>query len=140
MISLFRDFPEEGATSPAPDLMDYARSTLEVVNGVEVAMGPSLPTLKYGGLAPKDMPWVMERLTPTPWWGFTQRLRLANGPAVGRIPFTNINTTASRDFRSAEDARRAHEGERVWEVDTGHDLMLTEPEKTAELLLRVAAL
>ncbi len=37
--------------------------------------------------------------------------------------------------------RHAHfVGDRVWELDTGHDLMITEPEKTAELLLRLADL
>jgi hypothetical protein len=28
----------------------------------------------------------------------------------------------------------------VWEIDTGHDLMITEPEAVAEMLLRVAAI
>lgn len=33
----------------------------------------------------------------------------------------------------------ASEG-RVWEIDTGHDLMLTEPDRVAQMLLRVAGL
>ena len=28
--------------------------------------------------------------------------------------------------------------ERVWEIDTGHDLMISEPEATAEMLLRLS--
>ena len=28
---------------------------------------------------------------------------------------------------------------RLWDIDTGHDLMITEPEAVADLLLRVAA-
>jgi hypothetical protein len=35
-------------------------------------------------------------------------------------------------------ARAKAEG-RLWDIDTGHDLMITEPEKTAEALLQVAA-
>ena len=27
---------------------------------------------------------------------------------------------------------------RLWEIDTGHDLMITEPEKVADALLQVA--
>ena len=32
-----------------------------------------------------------------------------------------------------------HDG-RVWDIDTGHDLTITEPEKVSGHLLRVAAL
>jgi hypothetical protein len=28
----------------------------------------------------------------------------------------------------------------VWEIDSGHDLMITEPKAVAEMLLRVAAI
>ena len=33
---------------------------------------------------------------------------------------------------------RAATAEQVWHVDTGHDLMLSEPDEVAELLLRLA--
>ena len=35
-------------------------------------------------------------------------------------------------------ARARAEG-RLWDIDTGHDLMITEPEQVAEALLQVAA-
>ena len=57
-----------------------------------------------------------------------------------RIPFTNINASWSFKVRPPESAKRASEGDRVWEIDGGHDLMITEPEAVAEMLLRVAAL
>jgi hypothetical protein len=59
---------------------------------------------------------------------------------VRRIPFTNINASWSFKVRPPESARRASEGARVWEIDTGHDLMITEPTAVAEMLLRVAAI
>jgi hypothetical protein len=65
---------------------------------------------------------------------------LANEPAVRRIPFTNINASWSFKVRPPESARRATAGERVWEIDGGHDLMITAPEAVAEMLLRVAAI
>ena len=34
---------------------------------------------------------------------------------------------------------RARAEGRLWDIDTGHDLMLTEPQKTAEALHQVAA-
>jgi hypothetical protein len=33
---------------------------------------------------------------------------------------------------------RARSEGRLWDIDTGHDLMITEPEKTAHALLQVA--
>ena len=34
-------------------------------------------------------------------------------------------------------ARARSEG-RLWDIDTGHDLMITEPEKVADALIQVA--
>jgi hypothetical protein len=79
------------------------------------------------------------RLTPHPWKCFEQKLVLENEAAMRRIPETHIvctSTLASRDVA----ALKASSDGRVWDVDTGHDLMISEPEKVADLLLRVAAL
>ena len=32
----------------------------------------------------------------------------------------------------------ARESARLWDIDTGHDLMITEPQKVADALLQVA--
>ena len=42
-------------------------------------------------------------------------------------------------LRNVDRIREKADG-RVWDIDTGHDLMITEPHKVAELLDRVAAL
>ena len=34
---------------------------------------------------------------------------------------------------------KARAEDRLWDIDTGHDLMITEPEAVAELLERVAS-
>ncbi len=125
----------------SPDLMDYARKTSRIVDGVELAMWPSMEIVELMGISdPADQQWVLERLTPHPWKCNEQKLLLDNESAVKAIPFTNINASWGLKVRPAESRRRALEGDRVWEVDTGHDLMLTEPEETARLLLQVAAL
>jgi hypothetical protein len=57
---------------------------------------------------------------------------------VRKIPETQIvctSTLATRDPARMEPARAAG---RLWDIDTGHDLMITEPGKVAELLLRLA--
>jgi hypothetical protein len=40
-------------------------------------------------------------------------------------------------FRDIDALKETSQG-RVWDVDTGHDLMISEPEAIAELLLRLA--
>ena len=54
-----------------------------------------------------------------------------------KIPRSHIICTASMSFRDIETLKKESSG-RVWDVDTGHDLMITEPDQVAEFLLRVA--
>ena len=131
----------EALVDTAPQMMAYARSSARIVDGVELAMWPSMEIVELMGITdPDEKSWVLERLTPHPWKCNEQRLVLQDEAAVRRIPFTNINASWSMSHRPPESLRRATTGERVWEVDTGHDLMLTEPEKTTELLMRLTKL
>ncbi len=79
------------------------------------------------------------RLTGHPWKSFEQKLRLTNEAARWAIPQFHIvctSTLATRDHRLIDTART--EG-RLWEIDTGHDLMVTEPEAVAAALVEIAA-
>jgi hypothetical protein len=40
---------------------------------------------------------------------------------------------------TAAGATAAFDADNVWEIDTGHDLMITAPTAVAEMLLRLAA-
>jgi hypothetical protein len=55
------------------------------------------------------------------------------------IPQSHISTTAFMSLRNVDRLREISNG-RVWDIDTGHDLMITEPAKVAELLDGVARL
>jgi pimeloyl-ACP methyl ester carboxylesterase len=143
LVFLDASHPRDGESlaSESPALMDFARKSSRVVNGVELVLWPSQEIVDIMGVVrPEDVAWLAGKLTPHPWKCFEQPLRLANEPAVRRIPFTNINASWSFKVRPPESARRASQGDRVWEIDTGHDLMITEPEAVAEMLLRVAAI
>jgi hypothetical protein len=79
-----------------------------------------------------------ERLTGHPWRCFEQPLQLTNEDALWAIPGYHIvcsSTVATRDRALMDEARAAN---RLWEIDTGHDLMITEPQKVADALLQVA--
>ena len=123
----------------AAPLMNAARARARVVDGVELVLYPGTePMPNYGVTDPEAIAWMAERLTPHPFRCFEQPLRLANEAAVRKIPETQIvctSTLATRDPARMEPARAAG---RLWDIDTGHDLMITAPEKVAELLLRVA--
>jgi hypothetical protein len=70
---------------------------------------------------------------------FSQPLRLYDADAVKRLPRTNINCTETLIRRPAERQARTLDADNVWEIDTGHDLVITEPAAVAEMLLRIAA-
>jgi pimeloyl-ACP methyl ester carboxylesterase len=112
----------------------------QVVGGVELVLFPTPEILAlYGIVTPDDLVWAAPRLTPHPLRSFHEKLRLADPAAVARIPRTAIDCTESLARRDPVMFARARESDRCWEIDTGHDLMISEPERTATMLLRVAA-
>ena len=124
----------------AGPLMRAARAQGRVVDGVELVLFPGTePLPHYGVTDPDDIPWMDERLTPHPWTCFEQPLRLTNEAALWAIPQSHIvctSTLPTRDPARMEPARAAG---RLWDIDTGHDLMITEPAWVADALLEVAA-
>ncbi len=114
----------------------------QVVDGVDLVLWPDMPIARaiYGVEDEADWAWMRQRLRPHPWRAFNDVLRLKQPDAVARLPRTLINCPSTLERRHGESLERYFVGDRVWELDTGHDLMITEPEKTAELLLRLADL
>ena len=111
----------------------------QVVDGVEIVLLPTPDAgLMYGVSDPADLAWMAERLTPHPWRCFEQPLKLGNEAALWAIPQFHIVCTSTLDSRDPELMNGAHAQGRLWEIDTGHDLMITEPEAVAAALLAVA--
>jgi pimeloyl-ACP methyl ester carboxylesterase len=128
-------------------LVDVAGPTLElarpfgaVVDGVELVLLPAEGAgMFYGVTDPADLKWMDERLTGHPWRCFEDKLILEDEGAVWALPQFHIICDAnalSRDSRIIEPARA--EG-RLWTIDTGHDLMITEPAFVADALIEIAA-
>ncbi|MCK9903312.1 hypothetical protein MXD63_25060 [Frankia sp. Cpl3] len=80
-----------------------------------------------------------DRLTGHPWRCFEQPLTLTNEEALWVIPQYHIVCTSTLATRDAELMEKAHAAGRLWEIDTGHDLMITEPRAVADALHEVAA-
>ncbi len=126
-------------------LVDVAGPIIEAVrpggitiDGVELVLLPAPEAgLFYGVTDPDDLAWMASRLTAHPWPCFEQRLELTNEQALWAIPQFHIvctSTLATRDPALMETARSLG---RLWDIDTGHDLMITEPEKVTSALLEV---
>jgi pimeloyl-ACP methyl ester carboxylesterase len=130
----------ESLAEIAAPLMDAARRQARVIDGVELVLFPGTePIAHYGVVDPDDIAWMDERLTPHPWACFAQPLRLTNEPALAAIPQYHVVCTATLATRDPELMGRARADGRLWDIDTGHDLMITEPQAVTDALLKIAA-
>lgn len=124
----------------AGPLLMAARAQGRVVDGIELVLFPGTDPLHYYGVKdPGLIEWMKPRLTPHPWKCFEQKLRLDNESATRKIPQTHIVCTSTLPGRDRQRLAALSDG-RLWDIDTGHDLMLTEPQAVAQMLLRLAHL
>jgi pimeloyl-ACP methyl ester carboxylesterase len=122
----------------AGPIMLAARQASRVVDGTELCLFPGTDPLSfYGVTAPEQIEWMRPRLTPHPWKCFDQKLRLLNEESLWKIPQSHIVCTSTLPGRDVEHLKAISHG-RFWDIDTGHDLMITEPEWVAETLHRVS--
>jgi pimeloyl-ACP methyl ester carboxylesterase len=124
----------------AGPVIEAVRPDGRVVDGIELVLLPSPDAgLLYGVTDPDDLAWMADRLAGHPWQCFEQKLELTNEAALWDIPQYHIVCTSTLATRDPEMMATARAEGRLWDVDTGHDLMITEPAAVAELLERVAA-
>ena len=120
-------------------IIEAVRPMGTVVDGMELVLLPGPDAgLLYGVTDPADLAWMADRLTGHPWVCFEQRLELTNEDALWAIPQYHVVCTSTLATRDPELMARARAEGRLWDINTGHDLMLTEPERTADALLQVA--
>ncbi|MBB5686756.1 pimeloyl-ACP methyl ester carboxylesterase [Sphingobium boeckii] len=127
----------ESLATVAPQQMEPTYAGAKTVDGVELVMWPFPGMAGFLGVTdPDDVAWTESKLTPHPWKCFSQPLTLTHGTST--LPRTNINCTES--LRNSPEPARARqlEGDHNFEIDTGHDLMITEPEAVTACLLKRA--
>jgi pimeloyl-ACP methyl ester carboxylesterase len=124
----------------AGPIIESTRPLGVVVDGVELVLLPSPEAgLFYGVTDPDDVAWMADRLTGHPWKCFEQPLRLTNQSAFAALPQYHIVCTSTLATRDPELMEKARADGRLWEIDTGHDLMITEPAAVTDALLQIAA-
>jgi pimeloyl-ACP methyl ester carboxylesterase len=116
-----------------------ARQAGRIVDGIELVLFAGTDPLGFYGVTdPEMIEWMKPRLTPHPWKCFEQKLVLRNEQAMRAIPESHIICTATIPGRDMDLLTARSQG-RVWDIDTGHDLMLTEPDWVTDRLCDVAA-
>ena len=126
-------------------LMEEARADSKVVDGVELVLFPDSPSVRhYGVTDPDDFEWMTERLTPHPWKCFEQPIALTNEAVIAKIPTYNVICTSRFEMPGSDPAAiedllaQLRAAPNTWLLDTGHDLMITEPQATADILVEIA--
>jgi pimeloyl-ACP methyl ester carboxylesterase len=119
--------------------IDFIRPHGTVIDGIELVLLPAPDAaLLYGVTDPDDVAWMADRLTAHPWTCFEQKLVLTDEAALWAIPQYHIVCASTLTTRDPELMAEARVNGRLWSIDTGHDLMITEPQAVADALLEVA--
>jgi pimeloyl-ACP methyl ester carboxylesterase len=118
-----------------PEVAEARRKSAVVTNGVKTLPPPD-PAI-YGFADPADTEWVRRRMTPHPFAAFEQKMRW--GGAVGNgLPKVYVDCISPK-LAALDAMKQRHRA--AWEfveLNTGHDLMVSAPEETAQILLRSA--
>ena len=121
----------------AGPIIEAVRPGGRIVDGVELVLLPSPDAGRlYGVSDADDLAWMAERLTGHPWQCFEQKLELRSEAALWAIPQYHIVCTSTLATRDADLMGEARADGRLWDIDAGHDLMITEPEAVADALLQ----
>jgi pimeloyl-ACP methyl ester carboxylesterase len=124
----------------AGPVINVTRPMGAIVDGVELVLLPAPGAAAFYGIEdPDDRAWADARLTGHPWKCFEQPLELTNEDALWAIPQYHIVCSSTVPTRAKELVAKARAEGRWWEIDTGHDLMITEARAVADALLAVAA-
>ena len=131
----------EAQADVIPGAMAVARADSRMEGGMLMALVPG--SAYHAGLCDnlKELghDWMIDRVRPLPYHGcYETKLALRDPAAVLAIPTTAIRC-AQVPWEDMQLARMQACGN-YWEIDTGHGLMISEPEQTAQLLLRVAGM
>jgi pimeloyl-ACP methyl ester carboxylesterase len=122
----------------AGPVIEMTRPLGQIVNGTELVLLPAPGAgAFYGVTDPDRLAWMDERLTGHPWKSFEQPLQLANEEALWAIPQYHVVCTSTLATRDHDLMDRARSEGRLWDIDTGHDLMITEPQQVADALLEI---
>lgn len=138
--------PEDGES--AIDIMPVTQTLIDLAErsgtGWRIPPLPELPPPAglFGVTDPADAAWLRTLLSDQSARCLQQPVRLGN-PAADTIPRTHIHCVADEpegfERRPVPATQPNGTPAQVWELDTGHDCMVTKPAELADLLLKLGA-
>ncbi|MFI8875746.1 alpha/beta hydrolase [Streptomyces sp. NPDC055243] len=144
LVYLDAMFPADGesAADVLPVTQQLIDQALASESGWRLPPPPEMPPPAglFGVTDPADLVWLRGMLSDQPVRCLQQSVRLDN-PAMGAIPQAHIHCTAGGPAgftrRPVPATQPNGTPSLVWELATGHDCMITEPTRLAELLLKL---
>jgi pimeloyl-ACP methyl ester carboxylesterase len=131
----------ESQADVIPESMVDAKADAKVIDNVLMAVPPgsAIDTMIRQNLLEHGCNWMLDRIRPLPYYGcYETKLVMQNEAAMLKIPTTAIHCLQVP--WGQKQYERMISCDNFWEIDSVHGLMISEPEATAELLLRVSAL
>ena len=121
--------------------MDYMlpqRAAPVKKEGEETGMVSPLPLHGFGVTKPEDVAWASRHLVKHPYKTMSQPIRLANEAALSRLRKTYIycSSPASGAFDQFAAIIRNNPKWQFFEMKSGHDVMIIDPEGLAKILLQ----
>jgi pimeloyl-ACP methyl ester carboxylesterase len=91
----------------------------------------------YGVTEPKAKAWVEEKCTPHPFASLSEKIQISGAPAerVRKRLYILCTDPALEYMRQFYESAVTDNGWDTMELTTGHDAMVTEPEKLSEILV-----
>jgi len=124
---------------------EHGQSVFSLITGMESqfksivdsnGMVASWKPTDFGVTDPQDVQWMKTRLTSMPFLTHQEKLDAPKMKAK-KLPRYFVHCTQFGLGEFAEKIRR--EGGTVFDLDTGHDAMITEPDKLSSILDRIAS-
>ncbi|MFC6089688.1 alpha/beta fold hydrolase [Saccharothrix lopnurensis] len=144
LVHLDAMVPRDGET--AVDVLPVTQALIDLAARTETAWRiPPLPEMPpphglFGVTDPADVAWLRGMLSDQPVRCLRQPVRLDN-PAVDAIPRTHIHCVGAAPEgitrRPVPAVQPNGSPSRVWELESGHDCMITVPVELSELLLKI---
>jgi len=100
---------------------------------------PPFPVERFGITSEADIAWVKPKLVFQPLKTFEEPVRFTN-PAAISLPrtFIYLKKPAMGNFDGFAKMAQGSKEWKYFEMETGHDAMVLEPQKLAELLMKIA--
>ena len=141
LVYLDATIPRHGESQAdvIPEAMKVGKADSKLIDGILMALVPG--SLFCDGLhdtlEKHGFEWMIEGIRPLPYYGcYETKLEMRNEEGVLGIPTTSIHCTEVP--WEPKQYERMKSSDNFWKIDTVHGLMISEPEKTAEMLLRLA--